>query len=63
MYTIPGEETWEVIINKGVTNAGVDGYKESQDVVRFKTEAMKMKEIEEQKDALEQEKAEIERLK
>ncbi len=43
LYTIPGEETWEVIVNKGVKNAGVDGYKESEDVVRFKTEALKLK--------------------
>ena len=36
LYTIPGEKTWEVIINKGLKNWGVDGYKESEDVVRFK---------------------------
>ena len=36
LYTIPkkGNE-WTVIINKGVTNWGADGYKESEDVVRF----------------------------
>lgn len=36
LYTIPAEESWEVIINKGVKNWGIDGYKESEDVVRFK---------------------------
>jgi hypothetical protein len=43
LYTIPGEETWEVIINKGVKNSGVDGYKESEDVIRFKVPAIKTK--------------------
>ena len=36
LYTIPGKEYWEIIINKGLTNSGTDGYKESEDVVRFK---------------------------
>lgn len=43
LYTIPGLESWEVILNKGLTNWGVDGYKESEDVARFKLEPMKMK--------------------
>ncbi|MEO6719066.1 MAG: DUF2911 domain-containing protein [Ferruginibacter sp.] len=43
LYTIPGEESWEVIINKGVKNSGVDGYKESEDVVRFKVVPTKEK--------------------
>lgn len=43
LYTIPNEESWEVIINKGLKNSGVDGYKESEDVVRFKTESVKTK--------------------
>lgn len=43
MYTIPGVDSWEVIINKGITNWGVDGYKESEDVARFKVEPMKLK--------------------
>ncbi len=43
LYTIPGVDSWEIIINKGVTNWGVDGYKESEDVARFKVEPMKMK--------------------
>lgn len=43
LYTIPGIDQWEVIINKGIKNWGVDGYKESEDVARFKIEPMKMK--------------------
>lgn len=36
LYTIPGNDTWEVILNKGLNNWGIDGYKESEDVLRFK---------------------------
>jgi tetratricopeptide (TPR) repeat protein len=43
LYTIPGTDSWEVILNKGVGNWGIDGYKESEDVVRFRVESMKMK--------------------
>ncbi len=43
LYTIPGVDSWEIILNKGLTNWGVDGYKESEDVIRFKAEPMKMK--------------------
>ncbi|MEP6512375.1 MAG: DUF2911 domain-containing protein [Parafilimonas sp.] len=35
LYTIPGEKDWTIIINKGINNWGTDGYKESEDVVRF----------------------------
>lgn len=42
LYTIPTKENWEVVINKGLTNWGTDGYKESEDVVRFKVKSMKM---------------------
>jgi tetratricopeptide (TPR) repeat protein len=42
LYTIPGKETWEIVINKGLSNWGTDGYKESEDVVRFKVKALKM---------------------
>lgn len=41
LYTIPGKDTWEVILNKGLTNWGTDGYKEAEDVVRFKVKADK----------------------
>jgi hypothetical protein len=43
LYTIPGVDSWEVIINKGVTNWGTDGYKEAEDVVRFKVAPFKVK--------------------
>ena len=43
LYTIPGEESWEIVINKGIKNSGLDGYKESEDVVRFKVPAAKTK--------------------
>ncbi|RYY50893.1 MAG: DUF2911 domain-containing protein [Chitinophagaceae bacterium] len=36
LYTIPGTDSWEVILNKGLTNWGIDGYKSAEDVVRFK---------------------------
>lgn len=41
LYTIPAEETWEVIINKGIDNWGIDGYKEGEDVVSFTVPAIK----------------------
>ncbi len=43
LYTIPNMESWEIIINKGLTNWGIDGYKESEDVCRFRVEPVKMK--------------------
>ena len=43
LYTIPYEDNWEVILNKGLKNWGVDGYKETEDVVRFKVPAIKIK--------------------
>ena len=43
LYTVPNEESWEVILNKGVKNWGVEGYKETEDVVRFKVPAIKSK--------------------
>jgi hypothetical protein len=39
LYTIPGEDEWEIILNKGLSNNGTTGYKESEDVVRFKVPA------------------------
>ncbi|MEP7144598.1 MAG: DUF2911 domain-containing protein [Ferruginibacter sp.] len=41
LYMIPGLESWEVIINKGIKNTATDGYKESEDVIRFKVEPLK----------------------
>jgi tetratricopeptide (TPR) repeat protein len=36
LYTIPNATSWEVILNKGTSNWGTNGYKETDDVVRFK---------------------------
>jgi hypothetical protein len=43
LYTIPGMDSWEVILNKGLGNWGIDGYKETEDVLRLKVEPIKMK--------------------
>ena len=40
LYTIPGKTEWEIILNKGLNNGGTDGYKESEDVFRFKVPAI-----------------------
>jgi hypothetical protein len=39
LYTIPAATEWEIILNKGINNGGTTGYKESEDVVRFKVPA------------------------
>lgn len=39
IYTKPGKEYWDVTLNKGLTNWGTDGYKESEDVVTVKVKA------------------------
>ena len=44
LYSIPFDGSWEIILNKGITNWGSDGYKQTDDVVRFKVNTMKMKE-------------------
>ncbi len=41
LYTIPGKEFWDIIINTGVKNWGTDGYKEAENVVRFTVKAEK----------------------
>ena len=43
LYTIPGEDMWEVILNKGIGNWGSNGYKESDDIIRFKVPVMRIK--------------------
>lgn len=43
LYTVPNEESWEIIINKGLNNWGTDGYKESEDVCSFKVTPTKTK--------------------
>jgi hypothetical protein len=42
IYTKPGKEYWDVIFNKGLTNSGTDGYKESEDVVTARVKADKL---------------------
>jgi len=42
LYTIPGVDSWEIILNKGLKNWGTDGYKETEDVARFKVSPVKM---------------------
>ncbi len=39
LYTIPGETTWEVILNKGTGNWGTAGYDTAGDVAHFKVKA------------------------
>ena len=43
LYTIPNIDYWEIIINAGVKNWGTEGYKESDDIMRFKVEPEKVK--------------------
>jgi hypothetical protein len=42
LYTIPTATTWTIVLNKGLKNWGVDGYKQEDDVVRFTVPSMKM---------------------
>ena len=35
LYTVPREDSWEIILNKGIKNWGTAGYKESEDVFHF----------------------------
>jgi tetratricopeptide (TPR) repeat protein len=44
VYTIPNQNEWEVIFNKGLSNWGVDGYKEAEDVARVKVKPIKLDE-------------------
>lgn len=41
LYTIPGENEWEVIINKGSANWGTE-YKPEDDLVKVKAKSMKL---------------------
>ncbi len=44
LYTIPQkDQDWTVILNKGITNWGTDGYKETEDVARFTATTKKLK--------------------
>jgi len=42
LYAIPGAKEWEIVVNKGLTNWGTDGYKKEQDVARFKVPTIKI---------------------
>lgn len=43
LYTVPNAGSWEVVLNKGLSNWGTDGYKETEDVMRFKVPTTKLK--------------------
>ncbi len=43
LYTIPGVDSWEIILNKGLNNWGIEGYKETEDIIRFKVEPAKLR--------------------
>lgn len=43
LYTIPGIDRWEIMLNKGLKNGSVNDYKESEDAVHFKADAVKLK--------------------
>lgn len=42
LYTVPGKDEWEVIINKGTGNWGAAGYDKAADIVRFKVKPTMM---------------------
>jgi len=42
LYSIPDKTEWEIILNKGVNNGGLAGYKTEEDVVRFKVKSMSL---------------------
>jgi hypothetical protein len=42
LYSIPSASEWEIIINKGANNGGLNGYKKEDDVARFKVKTMSL---------------------
>ncbi len=42
LYTIPGKTEWTIILNKNTTLWGTDGYKQEEDIARFKVKSMTM---------------------
>lgn len=40
LYSIPNAGEWEIILNKGVNNGGLSGYKKEEDVARFNVKSM-----------------------
>ncbi len=47
LLTIPGEKTWEIILNQDTTLYGVSGYEASKDILRFKVPAEQTSEVRE----------------
>jgi tetratricopeptide (TPR) repeat protein len=43
LYSIPGYDSWEVILNKGINNWGLVGYKESEDVLRIRVAPIRLR--------------------
>jgi hypothetical protein len=43
LYTIPGYDSWEVILNKGVSNWGIEGYREQDDVLRVRVAPIRLR--------------------
>jgi tetratricopeptide (TPR) repeat protein len=44
IYTVPNQNEWEVVFNKGLNNWGIDGYKQEEDVARVKVKPIKLDE-------------------
>lgn len=44
LYTVPGEKSWKIIINKGVSNWGVSGFDDKDDVIQFEVPVQKLAE-------------------
>ncbi len=42
LYTIPDAESWQVIINKGINNWGIEGYNEAENIVIFSVPVIKI---------------------
>lgn len=46
LFTIPGEDSWEVILNTNTKLWGVDGYSEEEDVMRMNVPTVKVNTVE-----------------
>lgn len=44
LFTIPGKDEWTIILNKETKQWGAYGYKQSEDILRFKVKTAKLKE-------------------
>lgn len=42
LYSIPNKDEWEIILNKGLNNWGIDGYKAEEDIARFKVKSFSL---------------------